>query len=412
MNPVSFAILAALLAGAPLFGEEPTAAIDLQKARQLFQRQQSGETLTPDERSYLDRARAVRTAEAERPAARGGAAGGDIDWDKARRLFQREQSGEKLSAEEQTYLDRAKELRKANGSGSAAGQRKAPDHLPPLCDMTASDRYEGEDGGLYGNGFNTPPEAHARAAQAQLARVQPLDPAGKPAANGRIVLVSLSMSNATQEFSHFKQVADADPRKSPKLTIVDCAQGGQAMAEWAPPDGRPWAEAMQRLARARVTPDEVQVAWIKLANKSPRGSLQEHGQKLEADTLALLHNARVRFPNLRIAYLGSRTYGGYANGALNPEPYAFESAFPARRLVQRQIKGDPELAESKAPLLLWGPYLWAEGTKGRKLDNLVWERSDFVEDGVHPSQSGREKVARLLLDFFTSDPLAKSWFVK
>jgi lysophospholipase L1-like esterase len=50
--------------------------------------------------------------------------------------------------------------------------------------------------------------------------------------------------------------------------------------------------------------------------------------------------------------------------------------------------------------------------QGRKLDNLVWERSDFVEDGVHPSQSGREKVARLLLDFFTSDPLAKSWFVK
>jgi hypothetical protein len=286
MNPVSFAILAALLAGAPLFGEEPTAAIDLQKARQLFQRQQSGETLTPDERAYLERARAMRIAQAERPPARGGAISGDIDWDKARRLFQREQRGDKLSAEEQTYLDRAKELRKANGGGSTAGQRKAPEHLPPLCDMTASDRYEGEDGGLYGNGSNTPPEAHAKAAQSQLARIQPLDPAGKPAADGRIVLVSLSMSNATQEFSHFKQIADADPRKSPGLTIVDCAQGGQAMAEWAPPDGRPWAEAKQRLARAGVTPEQVQVAWVKLANKSPSGSLQEHGQKLEADTLA------------------------------------------------------------------------------------------------------------------------------
>ena len=87
-------------------------------------------------------------------------------------------------------------------------------------------------------------------------------------------------------------------------------------------------------------------------------------------------------------------------------------AFPARWLIQRQIKGDPELAEAKSPLLLWGPYLWAEGTKGRKLDPLLWERSDFSGDGVHPSDSGREKVSKLLLDFFTNDPLAKSWFAK
>ncbi len=327
--------------------------------------------------------------------------------------MQRAQAGENLTAEEQAYLDRARELRKGKGGGgSAAGQRKAPEHLPPLSDMTAGDRYEGEDGGLYGNGSNTPPEAHAKAAQAQLARIQPLDAAGKPAADGGIVLVSLSMSNATQEFSHFKQIADAAPQKSSKLTIVDCAQGGQAMAEWAPPEGRPWAEAKQRLTRAGVTPEQVQVAWIKLANKAPRGSLQEHGKQLEADTLAMLHNARAQYHNLRIAYLGSRTYGGYATGGLNPEPYAFESAFPARWLIQRQIKGDPDLAEAKAPLLLWGPYLWADGPKGRKLDTLVWERSDFGGDGVHPSESGREKVARLLLDFFTSDPLAKSWFVK
>ena len=352
----------------------------------------------------------LRGQVATSPANAGAPSAVEIDWEKARRLLQREQRGEKLTAEEQTYLDRAKELRKARGNASSPGQRKAPEHLPPLCDMTAGDRYEGEEGGLYGNGSNTPPEAHAKAAQAQLARIQPLDAAGKPAADGKIVLVSLSMSNATQEFSHFKRIADADAKKSPKLTIVDCAQGGQAMAEWAPADGRPWTEARQRLARAGVTPEQVQVAWVKLANKSPRGSLQEHARKLEADTLAMLHNARAQFPNLRIAYLGSRTYGGYANGALNPEPYAFESAFPARWLIHRQIKGDPELAEAKAPLLLWGPYLWADGTKGRKLDKLVWERSDFVGDGVHPSDSGREKVARLLLNFFTTDPLAKSWF--
>lgn len=42
----------------------------------------------------------------------------------------------------------------------------------------------------------------------------------------------------------------------------------------------------------------------------------------------------------------------------------------------------------------------------------MWERGDFGPDGVHPSATGRHKVATLLLDFLTTDPLAKSWFVK
>jgi len=45
------------------------------------------------------------------------------------------------------------------------------------------------------------------------------------------------------------------------------------------------------------------------------------------------------------------------------------------------------------------------------MDSLVWERADFGADGVHPSDSGRQKVAELLLQFFTTDPLAKPWFV-
>jgi hypothetical protein len=160
---------------------------------------------------------------------------------------------------------------------------------------------------------------------------------------------------------------------------------------------------------------QVQVAWIKLAKKGPRGDLHEHGEELRRDTTAVLQNAKARFPNLRVVYLGSRIYAGYGPGPLNPEPYAYESAFVCRWLIQEQIKGKAELnydssrGPVKAPLLLWGPYLWADGTTPRQ-DGLVWNRDDFMQDGIHPSQSGREKVARLLLDFFKTDALAKSWF--
>jgi hypothetical protein len=335
-----------------------------------------------------------------------------VDFGKARQLFERRQRGETLTTEEQAYLARAIQARKAAGNGRVPNQRVAPEHLTPLTDLGAKDRYEGETGGLYGEGRNVPPESLRQAAQAQLRLIRPLDAAGDPDDNGVIGFVAISMSNATMEFSRFKQLADLSPLKSPRVVIVDCAQGGQAMAEWAPANAPPWAEARRRLAAATVSLKQVQAVWIKLANKAPSGTLAEHGHKLEQDTLAVLHNARAMFPNLRIAYLGSRIYGGYAVTGLNPEPYAYEGAFAVRWLIARQMEHDPELTLEKCPLLLWGPYLWADGARGRKFDHLTWEREDFGQDGTHPSNSGREKVADLLLDFMTQDPLAKSWFGK
>ena len=67
----------------------------------------------------------------------------------------------------------------------------------------------------------------------------------------------------------------------------------------------------------------------------------------------------------------------------------------------------------KAPLLLWGPYLWADGVTPRKADGLVLSprRSARRTARIRPP-AGREKVARLMLEFFKTDPLAKSWFAK
>ncbi len=131
---------------------------------------------------------------------------------------------------------------------------------------------------------------------------------------------------------------------------------------------------------------------------------------MKGHTIGLLNQLKQRFPNVRIAYLSSRIYAGYATTHLNPEPYAYESALVVRGLIQDQIKG--ESGAVKSPLLLWGPYLWADGEKGRKFDNLVWKPEDLGPDGTHPSDNGRRKVAELLLKFMKSDPTAKVWFTR
>jgi hypothetical protein len=297
-------------------------------------------------------------------------------------------------------------------------EAKASVGLKPLTEMTADDRYKGEDGGLYGEGRNEPSAAHLKIARSEAAKIEPLDAGGMPATDGAIGLVSISMSNATMEFSRFKELADADTKRSPNVTIVDCAQGGQAMAQWVDPQGPAWMEADRRLEVAKVSPKQVQVVWVKLANILPTGELTDHGKKLQKDTTVVVQNAKARFPNLRIAFLSSRIYGGWTTVPLNPEPYAYEGAFVVRWLIQDQLKGDPSLnydpakGPVKAPLLLWGPYLWADGTTPRKRDGLIYAARDFEVDGAHPSESGRQKVANLLLTFFQTDSLARTWYLK
>jgi hypothetical protein len=90
-----------------------------------------------------------------------------------------------------------------------------------------------------------------------------------------------------------------------------------------------------------------------------------------------------------------------------------------RWIIQKQIAGDaalnfnPAKGAVKSPAVLWGPYLWTDGLKPRKLDGLVWQDDDVVAtDRTHPSDSGREKVANLLLDFMHKDPLANCWYLK
>jgi hypothetical protein len=361
------------------------------------------------------------------PAAKG--AQEPIDFDKARQLLQRSRNGQKLTAEEQAYLDRARAVRRQMGQAAAtrpaAGAPQPAASMTPLTDLASGQTYKGQSGGLYGEGRNEPPAEHAKAALAEAAKIRPLDAAGQPAADGKIVLISSGMSNVTQEFQQFLRLAAADAEKSTKLVIVDGAQGGQEASDWADPENRfrggranPWDELDRRIKQAGVAPQQVQVAWLKQARRNPAslGEFPKHAEQMKADLTKVLNEMKRRFPNLRIVYLSSRIYAGYARSPLNPEPYAYETAFTMRWLIEDQIRGEPALnydaakGEVKAPLLVWGPYLWADGANGRKTDDLVWRSEDFASDGTHPGDSGRRKVAELLLKFFKTDPTAATWY--
>jgi hypothetical protein len=382
----------------------------------------------------------------------GAGEGQPLDIQRAKQLFERVQKGETLSSEDQAYLDRVKqEVRRRQQQGGEKNQPGQPAKkgrtmgpVPPATSSTGlipltdlgTNKYKGEDGGLYGGGSNEPPAAHRAAVEKQLKLIQPRNADGKPARNGKIVLLSVGMSNTTMEFQVFKRKADADPLKSPQVVVVDGAQGARVASVWARgPEGipseiqmnkeaaqkvDPWPVVDQRLKDAGISPQQVQAVWIKHAQGGPaqQGEFPKHAEILAENTILTLQRLHERFPNLRVAYLSSRIYAGYATTALNPEPYAYEGAFAMRWVIQKQIQGDPRLnfdtekGAVTAPAVLWGPYLWTDGIKPRQGDKLVWLEDDVVpNDRTHPSDSGRDKVADLLLDFFHNNPLARCWYL-
>jgi len=306
----------------------------------------------------------------------------------------------------------------------------------PLNDL-GSTSYLGQfQGGLYENGSNVMPFDHRADGRVHASRIRPRNALGNPATNGKIVMISLGMSAPSQAFCaemnpapcetwSFMGQAASDPAVNHStLVLVNGARAQQNAETWLTPESQNYDYLrFFDLTPAGVTEAQVQVAWVKLANSGP--SIALPAQDAEAYRLLgqmgnVIRSMKARYKNLQIVYISSRSYAGYANIALNPEPYAYEYGFSVKWLVQAQINqrrtgqidsraGDLDPA-TVAPWIAWGPYFWADGLNPRS-DGLTWTRADFENDGTHPSKSGEEKEASMMLSFFKQDPTATPWFL-
>ena len=239
------------------------------------------------------------------------------------------------------------------------------------------------------------------------ATVQPLDRDGKPSTSGKIGMISIGMSNASQAFSQFIRLADTDPHKNPRLLMVDAARNGAAATEIAVPFGDYWIHVDCELQRCEISTAQVQVVWLKTALAHESRGFPENARLLQRTLRSIVGILGTKFPQLKLVYVSSRTYGGYSESDLSPEPIAYESAFAVKWLIEERINNPS--ANQSIPWVSWGPYLWADGLTPRS-DGLVWERGDFEPDGVHTSTQGAVKAATMLFEFFQKDTAATPWF--
>jgi hypothetical protein len=296
----------------------------------------------------------------------------------------------------------------------------------PLTEL-GTGTYHGFEGGLYEGGENVPPVDFRPLLIARANLVEPLGTDGMPADDGKIVLLSIGFSNATQSWCSMtsetpceswsftgRALADDEVDRT-HLAIVNGAKGGQNSDVWDDPTELNYDRVRdERLAPVGLTEAQVQVVWVKVAHGSPAVSLpalDADAHTLAVDVAEIARALAVRYPNLQLAFFSSRTYGGWAEVDLNPEPYAYEGGFAVKWAVQAQIAqatgggidatyGDLAIGTA-APAMAWGPYLW----------DPTWPRSFYEWDGTHVSAEGEAAVASRLLTFFKTSPVTKCWFL-
>lgn len=319
-----------------------------------------------------------------------------------------------------------------NATGTVASNTRIP-----LIDMGAG-TYLGFPGGLYPTG-NTMPSAHATAGAARARNVRPRSFNGNLSLNGKFVLLSIGLSNTSMEWctgiltqpcnswSFMGQAAGDGSVNHQTMVIANGARPGQEASTWESP-----TDINYDLVRDDVlTPQglsekQVEIVWLKVVNGGPTTSLpsnQSDAVRLITQYGNIVRALKVRYPNLEMVFFSSRIYAGYAIVTLNPEPYAYETGFAVKWVIQAQIDQmanggtivDPRAGNlnrtTVAPWIGWGPYLWADGLNPRS-DGLTWAIADFEPiDLTHPARPGQTKVAGMLLNFFKTDPRASCWFL-
>lgn len=285
----------------------------------------------------------------------------------------------------------------------------------PLTDL-GSGTYQGYEGGLYPGGSNVPPAEHAAAALRAANEIRPLEP-GLTADSGKIVVLGIGMSNTCHEFSVFERQEDMNVARNGSVVFVNCGLNAVDCTVISNPNHQYWQIVDGRIAAMGLTKNQVQALWVKSAKVYPPNDFPGHSERMRDNLATAARVFKDRFPNVKLCYFSSRIFGGYGINDLSPEPQAYEEGFAFKWVIQKQIEGDPTLnydparGPVEAPVLLWGPYLWADGANPRS-DGLVWLPEDFEYDGTHPSALGEQKVADMVSAFFALEPSVRPWYRK
>jgi len=168
-----------------------------------------------------------------------------------------------------------------------------------------------------------------------------------------------------------------------------------------------WEGIVENLIGVGYTPEQLQIGWMYFNAKGLTGTpvFPDNSLAMKESFIVFINKAKEYFPNLKIMYVSSRHWGGYADTTLSEyyslaEPASYQNSWTVKWLIEEQMNAtNPYLqykgANPKSPYLLWGPNFWCDGSAKRMWDDkkYVCTLSFDADDGYHLSDQQDSKDA-------------------
>ena len=296
--------------------------------------------------------------------------------------------------------------------------------LVPIVDLQ-SDFYLGFQGGLYPDGFNEMPAAHADSGVAIAQMILPINFDGEvDTVFGKTVMLGLGSVSAGKSFNKFiAQYNDQGYTDSCVRIVNGCLDdfGLEEMID-ANADETYWKDVNDYLQAADLKKKQVRVVWLMTTSFSDTiTTMSAYVDSLTSQYIAVIRKLKAQFTNLKLIYLSGMQFGGYVdleaqhvNAFAEPAPYYNDFAIKAA--ITAQLNGDTLLnysgADAEAAWVAWGPNVWADGRNLRDYDELRWlcpGDYDAGDNGMVLSGTGNQKVSDRLFEFFTTNVTTTPW---
>ncbi|MFZ1799284.1 MAG: hypothetical protein WAU24_05415 [Chitinophagaceae bacterium] len=276
----------------------------------------------------------------------------------------------------------------------------------------------GYPGGLFPGGTNKATGDYANDLLQICSDIKPLNENGQISPFGKIGFVSIGPSTSLIMMNALIPKMHENKLVNPLIWPVPLGQGGMGINELISNSTFFWDTVVMKLKQYQLSPKQVQVVYFEEDdNDNYSSAFPQRPLDVKEKLKQGIQLLKVKFPNLRVAYILARTttiYMPIRDDNKQQEPIGYYLGFADKWLIEDQINGDPGLAykgdHPVAPIITWGPSQWSDGDKMRS-DGFNWLRSD-TDDGLHPNDSGSDKLSTMFLNFLLNDQYAKLWFAK